>query len=291
DKSTTNHALLVGPPGVGKTEIVKGFAQRIIEGKKDIPKSLRNKKVFLINTASLVQGGMFGYADQMKFLLNRIKGHEEEAILFFDEIHVAAQEKKLADYLKQELNRGRLHCIAATTTEEYQKTILKDKAFDRRFEKIYVPEMDDVNVKEVLQSIVKETKKCVLVDDKVIDLIIEKTNEVMEKERAKNKEKPSEDEKKEGKKEKANPHHQPWFSVQVLTGAMNKVVSSADTHYVPPALTEKKSKLISLLLSMNANADFRLTKEEGRNKLEKIKSLEEEIGEDEKKLKAKKNSN
>jgi Cdc6-like AAA superfamily ATPase len=287
DNNTASHALLVGPTGVGKTEIVKGLAQRIIQGKKDIPKSLRNKKVFLINTASLVQGGMFGYADQMKFLLNRIKGHENEAIFFFDEFHVAAREKKLADYLKQELNRGRIHVIAATTTEEYQKCILPDEALDRRFEKIYVSDMDDVNVKEVLQSIVRETTKCVFVDDQMIDLIIQKTKEVMEQEKVVD-DKVSEalDEIVQKTNEVAK-RHQPWFSVQVLTSAMNKVASSIDSHYIPPALTKKKSLLKSLKLALNADSSFRITTKEGREKLKAIRTLEVEIARDEIELKVK----
>jgi len=274
DNNLSRHAILVGPSGVGKTEIVKGLAQKIAEG-KDIPKSLRNKKIFVINTASLVQGGMYGYADQLTYLMNRVKGYENEVIFFFDEIQAALKEKScLSDFLKPILDRGKIHCIAATTTKEYNKYILKDLAFARRFEKVNITEMGDDDVKEVLQTLIRDSKDGALVDDTSLDSIITKTNSIKEKALKENSQ---------------SEYQQPAFSVQVLTHAIKKVSTTSDSNSTPPELIAKRSKSNALKISMSRNVHFRPTTPDGKKILAEIQKLDEEIDQDEDALKVKRN--
>ena len=113
DSNNSRHAILVGPSGIGKTEVVKGFAQRIAQSDSSIPQNLRNKKIFVINTASLVQGGKWGYADQLTYLLNKVKGYENEVIFFFDEIHAAFKNSKNSAFFK-------VHLILLVLTREHR---------------------------------------------------------------------------------------------------------------------------------------------------------------------------
>lgn len=266
DDNSSRHALLVGSSGVGKTEIVRGLAQRIAQG--DVPKQLLGKKIFVINTASLVQGGMWGYADQMNVLMNRIKGYEKEVVFFFDEIHVALKNKScLSDFLKPLLDRGKIHCIAATTTEEFNKYIKGssekpgDPAFARRFEKIDVEDMTDGDTKRVLQALSRDSSRSVHIEDSALDTIIEKTKAFVATQ-----------------SETALKRHQPAFAVEVLTHAVNTVAASHDPTFQPLDLTEKKSTLDSLRQSLTAHCNnFRSHTNEGRDLIEKIQNLEEEI--------------
>lgn len=270
DEHSARHACLVGPSGVGKTEIVKGLAQKIASG--NVPKSLKNKKIFVINTASLIQGGMYGYADQMSYILNRIKGHENEVIFFFDEIHVALKKKSnLSEFLKPILDRGNIHVIAATTTQEYNKYIrgnnkkAGDPAFGRRFERINVQDMNDDETKRVLQSLVEQSDRGVIVQEKALDAIIEKTNAVIE----------------EVMDEKFK-RHQPAFSVEVLTQALNEVSSSLDESYVPVDLIDDRARLKCLRESMKDTVkNIRPYTPEGRALFNEIAALERKIQDEE----------
>lgn len=260
DSNNSQHAILVGPSGIGKTEVVKGFAQRIAQPNSTIPQKLRNKKIFVINTASLVQGGKWGYADQLTYLLNKVKGYENEVIFFFDEIHAAFKNSKnsaLSDYLKPILDRGKIHCIAATTTEEYKKYIEKDIAFKRRFQRINVGEMKNNTVKEVLQTLVKESSDNVYVEEEAIDAIIKKTNKLKKKEDAS--------------------EQQPAYAVQILTHAMKKVAASTDINAEPPKLVELKAELNSLKSNMSSHSDLFPTSPKGRILFAKIQKIEKEI--------------
>jgi len=271
--NTVRHALFVGPSGVGKTEIVKGLAQRIALG--DVPKSLKNKKVFVVNTAGLVQGGMYGFADQMNFLVNRIKGYEKEVILFFDEIHVALKNNScLSDFLKPLLDRGRIHCIAATTTEEFNRYIRGsaqypgDPAFARRFEIIEVNDMSKDDTKRVLQGVVQDSSRGIMVENAVLDYVIERTNEIsksMFEERFK--------------------RHQPALAVEVLTQAINQVSASYQAPFLPVDYSEKVSKLASLKQSLtNGSTTLRPYTDEGREVFKEIARLEGEIAEENKRI-------
>lgn len=266
DEHSARHAILVGPSGVGKSEIVKGLAQRIASG--NVPESLKKKTIFVVNTASLVQGGMYGFADQMSFLLNRIKGHENEVIFFFDEIHVALKKKSnLSEFLKPIFDRGKIHCIAATTTLEYNKYIrgntqkAGDPAFGRRFERINIDDMNKDDTKQVLQSLIEQSDRGVIVDEKAINSIIKKTNEVIA-----------------ATKDEKLQRHQPAFAVEVLTQALNEVSASLDESFVPANLNNDKAKLKCLRESLRANTtNIRPYTKEGRKVLNEIRDIENKI--------------
>lgn len=266
NEHSTHHAILVGPSGVGKTEIVKGLAQKIASG--DVPNCLKNKTVFVINTASLVQGGMWGYADQMNVILNRIKGHENEVIFFFDEIHAALKKNStLSDFLKPILDRGKIHCIAATTTSEYNKYIRGsaqkpgDAAFGRRFERIDIQDMSHDDTKLVLQSLVQQSNRGAGMHESTLNVVIEKTNAAIAKMQ-------NEEQKR----------HQPAFAVEVLTQALNQASSFLDEGFVLPELRDKKAKLNNLREGLKDRTDhLRPHTPEGKEYWKKIQTLEEEL--------------
>ncbi|HEY8445284.1 MAG TPA: ATP-dependent chaperone ClpB [Bacilli bacterium] len=145
-RKTKNNPVLIGEPGIGKTAIVEGLAQRIM--KNDVPDTLKNKTIFELDMASLVAGAKYRgeFEERLKAVLNEIKQSDGNIILFIDEIHniVGAGKTEGAmdagNLLKPMLARGELHCIGATTLNEYRKYIEHDPALERRFQKILVEE-------------------------------------------------------------------------------------------------------------------------------------------------------
>ena len=145
-RKTKNNPVLIGEPGVGKTAIIEGLARRIVSG--DIPDSLKNKTIFELDMASLVAGAKYRgeFEERLKAVLKKIKESEGKIILFIDEIHLIVGAGKVdgamdaGNILKPMLARGELHCIGATTLDEYHKYIEKDQALERRFQKVMVSE-------------------------------------------------------------------------------------------------------------------------------------------------------
>ena len=153
-RKTKNNPVLIGEPGVGKTAIVEGLANRIVKG--DVPNSLKNKRVWELDLASLVAGAKYRgeFEERLKNVLNEIKKSEGNIIMFIDEIHMivgnsAEGAMDTGNILKPMLARGEIHVIGATTLNEYRKYIEKDGALERRFQKIKVSEptvMDTITI-------------------------------------------------------------------------------------------------------------------------------------------------
>jgi len=145
-RRTKNNPVLIGEPGVGKTAIVEGLAQRIVAG--DVPENLKNKRLLALDIGALVAGSKYRgeFEDRLKAVLKEITSAEGKIVLFIDELHTligagaAEGAMDAANMLKPALARGELRCVGATTLDEYRKHIEKDAALERRFQQVYVGE-------------------------------------------------------------------------------------------------------------------------------------------------------
>ena len=158
-RRTKNNPVLIGDPGVGKTAIVEGLAQRIIN--KEVPENLLGKKLLNLDIGALLAGAKFRgeFEERLKGVLNELKKQEDQIILFIDEIHTMVNAGKAegamdaANMLKPALARGELHCLGATTLDEYRKYMEKDAALERRFQKILVEETNQEDSIAILRGL------------------------------------------------------------------------------------------------------------------------------------------
>ncbi len=240
------HPLLCGPTGVGKTEIVRGIAQRLALG--NVPENLKGKKLLAINTAELLERANRSAGDNtLQHLLNRMGKNKDEYIIFFDEVHNAMMKKTLGERMKTILDtnpNSLRYCIGATTQLEYTKHIEPDLAFARRFEKIEVEPTGKEQTVLIMREMLKREAPDVSVDETMLEKIFEMASQ------------------------KLPNMYQPSSSIHVLAKALGRL-----KRYSTPQIQKNQQKLANLTSRVHANPEALFEQET----LEKIVSLKKKI--------------
>ena len=168
-RRTKNNPVLIGDPGVGKTAIAEGLAQRIVKG--DVPESLKDKKLLALDMGALIAGAKYRgeFEERLKAVLSEVQAEGGRIILFIDELHTIVGAGKAegamdaGNLLKPALARGELHCVGATTLDEYRKHIEKDAALARRFQPVFIAEPsveDTISILRGLRRSMSYTTAC-----------------------------------------------------------------------------------------------------------------------------------
>ncbi|PID89103.1 MAG: type VI secretion system ATPase TssH, partial [Bacteroidia bacterium] len=179
-RRTKNNPILIGEPGVGKTAIAEGLAHRIIRG--DVPENLKSKQIYSLDMGALIAGAKYKgeFEERLKSVVKEVVTSEGEIVLFIDEIHTLVGAGKsegamdAANILKPALARGELRAIGATTLNEYQKYFEKDKALERRFQKVMVAEPDKMSAISILRGLkerYEQHHKVKIKDDAIISAV------------------------------------------------------------------------------------------------------------------------
>jgi len=263
-RRTKNNPILIGEPGVGKTAIAEGLAHRIIRG--DVPENLKSKQIFSLDMGALIAGAKYKgeFEERLKSVVNEVIGSDGEIILFIDEIHTLVGAgggegaMDAANILKPALARGELRAIGATTLNEYQKYFEKDKALERRFQQVMIDEPSEVDAISILRGLKEKYEnhhKIRIKDDAIIAAVQLSTRYISDR-------------------------YLPDKAIDLMDEAAARLRMQVDS--VPEALDEITRKITQLEIEREA-----LKRENNHNKLETLNKEIADLREDEKRLKAK----